>query len=89
MPPLEAMACGTPVITSNTAALPEVAGGAGILVNPESEEEICRAMQVLLEDGAYRKKLSVLGLERAAEYTWQKSASLLLNIYQELCHGLE
>lgn len=89
MPPLEAMACGTPVITSNTAALPEVAGGAGILVNPESEEEICRAMQVLLEDDAYRKKLSVLGLERAAEYTWQKSASLLFNIYQELCHGLE
>jgi len=88
MPPLEAMACGTPVIASNVSALPEVVGDAGILVNPHSEEEIFQAMQVLLEDDAYRKHLGRLGAARAAEYTWVKSAGLLMDVYQELCRGL-
>lgn len=84
MPPLEAMACGTPVITSNTTSLPEVVGNAGIKVNPESEDEICQAMLHMLEHSAYSEKLTELGLKRAANYTWEKSAGLLQEVYRKL-----
>ncbi len=84
MPPLEAMACGAPVITSNTTALREVAQDAAITVNPKSEKEICQAMQLILEDRAYRKELRRRGLKRAAGYTWAKSAAMLLEVYQKL-----
>lgn len=85
MPPLEAMACGTPVITSNTTSLPEVVGEAGILVNPESEEEIFVAMEKLLGDEEYRRKLSELGVCRAAQFTWKKSADKLMDVYRNIC----
>ena len=84
MPPLEAMACGTPVITSNTTALREVAQDAAITVNPKSEKEICQAMQLILEERAYGKELRRRGLKRAAGYTWAKSAAMLLEVYQKL-----
>lgn len=84
MPPLEAMACGTPVITSNTTALAEVAGDAGITVNPENEAEICRAMHRLLEDDLYRKRLVMRGLKRAKAYTWAESAAGLMEVYQKV-----
>lgn len=86
MPPLEAMACGTPVIISDTASLPEVAGDAGILVNPGSEKEICRAMKRILEDEAYRKKLGQMGIKRAGKYTWEKSAAMLMDVYKKLLY---
>lgn len=82
MPPLEAMACGTPVIVSNTSALPEVTGDAGVLVNPECEDELCTAMRRILEDEAHRRHVACLGLERASCYTWKKSASLLMDVYR-------
>lgn len=82
MPLLEAMACGTPVIASNTTSLPEVAGDAGILINPESEKEICRAMKKILEDEQERKRLQECGIERARSYTWKKSTAMLLDVYQ-------
>ncbi len=85
MPPLEAMACGTPVIVSNTTSLPEVVGDAGILVNPCSEIEIFMAMKTLLEDDAYREKLRRQGIERAKKFTWEKSARRLMRVYRELC----
>jgi glycosyltransferase involved in cell wall biosynthesis len=75
LPPLEAMACGTPVITSNTASLPEVAGDAAILVDPLSPEAIGRAMQTLLEDPAAREQLSIRGIERARLYSWDRCAA--------------
>ncbi|MDE7311931.1 MAG: glycosyltransferase family 4 protein [Eubacterium sp.] len=84
MPPLEAMACGTPVITSNTTALREVAADAAITVGPKSEREICQAMQLVLKDSRYREILRRRGLERAAAYTWEKSAKMLMEVYQKL-----
>lgn len=82
MPPLEAMACGTPVIVSNTAAFPEVVKDAGILVDPECEEELYQAMKSLLEQEGYRKILGLLGAERAERYTWQRSAEELMKLYR-------
>lgn len=85
MPPLEAMACKTPVITSNTTALAEVVKDAGITVDPMSEEAICGAMCTILEDEAGRERLRDLGYQRAAEYTWAKSAEKLMDVYRMLC----
>jgi glycosyltransferase involved in cell wall biosynthesis len=69
-PVLEAMACGTPVITSNISSLPEVAGDAALLVDPYKTEEITEAMQLLADDSALRARLSVLGIARAAQFNW-------------------
>lgn len=85
MPPLEAMACGTPVIVSNTTSLPEVVGDAGIMVNPESESEIYKAMRLLLENKRYRTKLAQLGKKRAEKFTWKKSAEIMDGLYKKLC----
>lgn len=87
MPPLEAMACGTPVIVSNTSSLPEVAGDAGILVNARSVGEICRAMRRIMEDQAYRKVLRERGMKRAGMYHWKQSAQMLMEVYQHLYGG--
>ncbi len=84
MPPLEAMACGTPVIVSATTALPEVVKDAGILADPESEEGLCLAMKKILQDEAYKEQLRVLGLQRAGSFTWQKSAQKLAEVYKKL-----
>ncbi|MDE7311745.1 MAG: glycosyltransferase family 4 protein [Eubacterium sp.] len=84
MPPLEAMACGTPAITSNTTALAEVAKGAGIMVDPLCIEKICEAMERILDDDAYREALREAGKQRAAEYTWARSAHLLMNVYRTM-----
>ena len=84
MPPLEAMACGTPVIVSNTAALPEVVGNAGILVNPEKENEICKAMVKMIADDGCREKYRELGLKRARQFTWENAAAKLMEVYQSM-----
>lgn len=74
IPIIEAMACGTPVIASNTSSMPEVAGGAAYLINPYNAEEIAQAMLWTLEETSYRKKLSIEGLSRAAQFTWKHTA---------------
>lgn len=84
MPPLEAMACGTPVITSKTTSLPEVVGNAGILVDPESTDEICDAMKKMLDEPDYRRELSLKGEKRAEQFTWEKSAKMLMEVYRKL-----
>lgn len=84
IPPLEAMACATPVVASNAASLPEVVGDAGLLVNPESEEEICGAMERMMYDTECRERLRKAGMERAGEYTWEKSAAMLMEVYRKL-----
>ncbi|MCD7992618.1 MAG: glycosyltransferase family 4 protein [Clostridia bacterium] len=84
IPPLEAMACGTPVLSADKASLPEVLGDAALLVDPESVDEICLGMERLAEDEALRSELSRKGSERVKLYTWERSARILKEIYEEL-----
>jgi glycosyltransferase involved in cell wall biosynthesis len=87
LPALEAMACGLPVIASNQSSLPEVVGKAGLLVNPGEVEAIAAAISRLLEDEALRQALSSAGLARAAEFTWARMASQLVELYQQVLQG--
>lgn len=84
LPVLEAMACGTPVITSDLSSLPEVAGDAGLLVNPLDTEAISAAMMRLLTDSAFRQRLAAAGIEHVKRFSWAKSARQLKSIYDEL-----
>lgn len=85
LPPLEAMACGTPVITSNTASLPEVVGDAAVLVNPYDINDIKNSMKELINDLDLRKELKDKGLKRANLYSWKKSTDKLKDIYRKIC----
>ncbi|MBW4561742.1 MAG: glycosyltransferase family 4 protein [Mojavia pulchra JT2-VF2] len=73
LPVLEAMACGTPVITSNISSLPEVAGDAAILINPYNTGEITAAMQAVATDSGLRSHLSTQGIARANQFSWEKT----------------
>lgn len=75
LPPLEAMACGTPVLTSNTTSLPEVTGDAAICVDPLDVEAIAEGLVSLARDSALRDALAARGLEHAARFSWQRTAS--------------
>ncbi|MCX7593401.1 MAG: glycosyltransferase family 4 protein [Fischerella sp.] len=81
---LEAMACGTPVITSNTTSLPEVAGDAAILVQPTDVEAIAEAVIHLNSDPDFRQQLIDKGLTRAKSFTWEKTAEQVASIYETL-----
>ena len=82
IPLLEAMACGTPVITSNTSSMPEIAGNEAILINPESPEEITEQMLRLESDEDYYNTLKEIGLKRAELFSWRKTAEQLLKLYE-------
>lgn len=84
LPILEAMACGAPVVSSNTSCLPEVAEGAAVLVAPEKTEELADALERTLSDGSLRADLRRRGRARAAQYTWRDAAEKLLNVYRRL-----
>jgi glycosyltransferase involved in cell wall biosynthesis len=84
LPPLEAMAHGTPVVTSNTSSLPEVAGNAALLVNPENVFEIRRGLQRALLDPALRERMKQRGYEQAQRFSWTTSVSRILEIYHEV-----
>lgn len=84
IPLLEAMACGTPVITSNTSSMPEIAGHDAILVNPESSDEIAEMMLQLESDEDLYRKQKALGLERAKLFSWRRTAEQLLRLYQKV-----
>jgi len=81
MPPLEAMACGTPVLASNAASLPEVCGDAAVLVDPYSAEEIAKGMETLCFDAGLREELRKKGLGQAARFDWADSAGKLYKLY--------
>ena len=83
MPVLEAMACGTPVVTSNRSALPEVAGDAGVLVDPYDTEAISQAIAELLDSQERREDLSRRGLDRARHFTWRQVAEQTVRVYQD------
>jgi len=84
LPPLEAMACGTPVIVSNRSSLPEVVGEAGILVDPTNVGEITLATLSVMTNRSLREELISKGLERARFFSWEDSALSLLRILEEL-----
>lgn len=85
MPPLEAMACGVPVITSNVASLPEVAGDAAIYVDPYSVDSIESALQNIFENKEKRDELIQLGYKRVKLFSWENSCKKLNEIYKNLC----
>ncbi len=87
LPPLEAMACGTPVIVSNVSSLPEVVGDAGLLVDPNSVDEITVAMWRLLTDEALRQQCIQRGLKRAQSFSWDKTALQTLEVYRRVANG--
>ena len=81
LPVVEAMACGTPVITSNCSSLPEVAGGAAVLIDPRSKSEMENAMSSLAADTDLRATLTKQGKKRAKHFTWDKTAEATLSAY--------
>jgi glycosyltransferase involved in cell wall biosynthesis len=87
LPLLEAMACGTPVVSSNASSLPEIARNAAIFVNPDSVEEIAQAIQEVLKDRKLREKLIQKGLKRARLFTWEKTGRETLRVYEEVYKG--
>jgi len=84
LPILEGMASGVPVLTSNLSSLPEVAGDAAIMVDPYDLDAITDGLQCLISDSTLRETLIQKGLARARQFTWEKSARQLLDIYQNL-----
>ena len=87
IPILEAMACGTPVITSNTSSMPEVAGDAALLIDPFKPETIADAILRLQNHPAERAALVARGLERARQFSWANTARQVLSVYEEVAVG--
>jgi glycosyltransferase involved in cell wall biosynthesis len=87
LPILEAMACGRAVACSNTSSMPEVADGAGLLFDPHQTAEITRAMKDILLDSELRGRMERLGLQRAASFSWKKSARATLEVYKEVVNS--
>jgi glycosyltransferase involved in cell wall biosynthesis len=84
LPPLEAMACGTPVITSTASSLPEIAGDAALLVAPDDTAGLAQAIERVLSDAALRADLRARGLARAAQFTWEAAARQTLAVYHQV-----
>ena len=84
IPLLEAMACGTPVITSNTSSMPEIGGKEAILINPESPDEMTEKMLQLENDQAFYDQQKKIGLERAQLFSWRETAEQLLTVYDSV-----
>jgi glycosyltransferase involved in cell wall biosynthesis len=87
LPPLEAMAHGTPVVTSNVSSLPEVVGNAAVLVNPENVFEIMRALHRVLTDQSLRARMKERGYQQAAKFSWNTSVRRILEAYGQVAHA--
>jgi glycosyltransferase involved in cell wall biosynthesis len=87
LPPLEAMAHGTPVLTSNVSSLPEVFSDAALLVNPENVFEIARGIRQILTEGVLRETLVRRGYECVEKYSWRRAAEQILRVYEETFSG--
>lgn len=84
LPPLEAMASGTPVISSNSSSLPEIVGGAAIMINPHDVESLAKAIVMVLGSESLRKKMREKGLEQAGRFTWEKCADETAKVYDNV-----
>ena len=84
LPPLEAMACGVPVLTSRISSLPEVCSGAALYVDPTDMDELVRALRVLVKDASRCSILSAVGRERAREFTWDRASAETLRVLQRV-----
>jgi glycosyltransferase involved in cell wall biosynthesis len=84
LPPLEAMACGTPVVCSSVSSLPEVVGDAAEIVNPENVFDIARGMREVLLDRARRSRMVERGFEQARRFSWERTAQQVLDAYEEI-----
>ena len=84
LPPLEAMACGTPVITSNSSSLPEVVGEVGIMVEPRDVRALAEAMELVLTDEGKRREMREKGLRQAARFSWKRTAQETLEVYRSV-----
>ena len=87
LPPLEAMACGCPVVTSNTSSLPEVVGEAGIMVNPYDTRSLVQAMRQVLTDSELRDNMVRKGLEQSKKFSWEKTVELTLRVHNKVAGG--
>jgi glycosyltransferase involved in cell wall biosynthesis len=87
LPPLEAMAHGTPVVTSNVSSLPEVVGNAAVLVNPENVFEIMRALHRVLVDKPLRDRMKERSYHQAGKFSWEKSVRQIMNVYAQVTHA--
>lgn len=87
LPPLEAMQCGVPVITSNNSSLPEVVGGAGIMVDPTDDDALSQAMLDVYRDAALRERMRVRSLARAAGFSWERCAQQTIAAYRAAVAG--
>jgi len=85
LPPLEALACGTPVVASNRGSLPEIVGEGGLLLAPDDIEGLVEAMERLLNDEALWEDLRRKGLAHAARFSWERTAREVLAVYEEIC----
>jgi glycosyltransferase involved in cell wall biosynthesis len=84
LPPLEAMACGTPVVCSSVSSLPEVVGDAAEIINPENVFDIARGMREVLLNGPRRSRLVERGFEQARRFSWERTAQQVLDAYEEI-----
>lgn len=89
LPPLEAMACGTPVVAADNSSIPEVVGDAAVLVDGRDSESIARGMAQVLSDDTLRRSLIAKGLERASMFSWEKCARETISVYEHVLRGRE
>jgi glycosyltransferase involved in cell wall biosynthesis len=87
LPPLEAMACGTPVVTSNVSSIPEVVGDAALMVDPYDVDELAETMRKVLQDERLREEMRRKGLVRAKLFSWEETARNTRRVYEEVCRG--
>lgn len=84
LPPLEAMSCGTPVITSDTSSIPEVMGDSAILVDPNDKESLMYSIEAILNENTLQKELSSKGLKRSKLFSWEKTSENTLDVYSKV-----
>lgn len=87
LPALEAMACGTPVVTTAISSLPEIVGDAGMLIPPGDEQALASAMAEVLHDSTLFNQLRTRGLQRSEHFTWERTAQQTLKVYQQVLMG--